>query len=165
MASKANSPWRSPWFLGWMGLLVAFLMANSYMVYLATSSGPGLVVNDYYDRGQDYEKNMMKRKAMDPGWKMEVMAPETIAMSKEVIVNFSVKDKAAKPVNRDSVVFHVYRPSDANMDFSVPMQRIDDGLYEAHMTFPLPGAWDVLVTVPNGEIEINYPKRIDVAKR
>jgi nitrogen fixation protein FixH len=165
MATKANSPWRSPWLLGWIGLLVAFLMANSYMIYLATSGGPGLVVKDYYDRGQDYEKTMMERKALDPGWNMKVMAPESIVMAKEVIVNFSVQDKEAKPVNRDSVVFHVYRPSDANQDFSVPMQRIDDGLYEARMSFPLPGAWDVLVTVPNGKIEVNFPKRIDVAKR
>jgi nitrogen fixation protein FixH len=166
MVAKADSPWRSPWFLGWMALLIVFLMGDSVMIYLATSSeGPGLVVKDYYDRGQDFEQNMMKRKAMDPGWEMKVVVPESIAMTKEVIVNFKVRDKDAKPVNRDSVVFHVYRPSDARQDFEVPMQRIDNGLYEAHVTFPLPGVWDVLVTVPNGEIEVNFPKRIDVAKR
>lgn len=165
MVIKQDSALRSPWFLGWMALLVSFLIANGYMVFLAMNNGPSLVVDDYYDRGQDFEKNMLKRKAMDPGWKMKVISPESIAMAKEVIVNFSVRDKEAKPVNRDSVVFHVYRPSDAKQDFSVPMQRIDDGLYEAHLSFPLPGAWDVLVTVPNGEIEINYPQRVNVAKK
>ncbi len=166
MVVKKDSPWRNPWFLGWMGLLAAFLMANFFMIYLTISSdSPGLVVDDYYNRGQDYEDNMLKRKAKDPGWKMKVIAPESIEMAKDVIINFSVRDTAAKPINRDSVVFRVYRPSDAKQDFTVPMQRIDDGLYEAHVSFPLPGVWDVLVTVPNEDIEINFPHRVDVAKR
>lgn len=166
MAAKPDSPWRNPWFLGWMGLLIAFLMGNSVMIYITTSSvGPGLVVDDYYDRGQSFEDNMLKRKAKDPGWKMKVVMPEFVEVAAEAIINFTVKDAAANPVNRDSVVFHVYRPSDSRQDFEVPMQRIDDGLYEAHVSFPLPGVWDVLVTVPNDDIEINFPQRVNVSKK
>ena len=163
--NKSNSPWRNPWIIGWMGLLIAFVMANAFMIYLTTGGGPGLVVDDYYERGEDYEKNMLKRLAQDPGWKMELRAPEPIEMGKKHIINVALVDAENKPLNEDSVMFHVYRPSDASKDFSLPLQRIDDGLYEVAVSFPLPGVWDVLVTVPFKDHEINFPQRIEVEKR
>ena len=160
--AKKNSPWRSPWIIGWLSLLLVFLIANGIMIYLSIEGNPGLVVDDYYERGQDYEKNMLKRIAKDPGWDMKITMPELIEVAKPVLVNCTVLDAAAKPVNRDSVTFYVYRPSDSKKDFFVPMQRIDDGLYEARVTFPLPGIWDVLVTVANADGEINFPHRVNV---
>ncbi len=73
-----QSPWRNPWVQGWIGLLVVFIAANIVMIYLAVSHSPGLVVDDYYERGQDYEKNMLKRQAKNPGWQMKVIAPERV---------------------------------------------------------------------------------------
>lgn len=163
--AKSNSPWRNPWIIGWFVLLTVFVLANFVMIYLATEGGPGLVVDNYYERGEHYEKNMLKRKAQDPGWKMKLSSPEPLKVGKKQIINIAVMDKDVKPVNRDSVVLNIYRPSDKNEDFSQPMQRIDDGLYEAEVSFPLPGVWDVLVTIPNMEYEVNLPKRIDVEKK
>ncbi len=163
--AKTDSAWRSPWVIGWMTLLLVFLIANGIMIYLALDGNPGLVVDDYYERGQNYEKNMLKRMANDPGWDMQVTIPGVVQVATPVLVNFTVKDAAAKPVNRDKVTFYVYRPSDAKQDFSVPMQRIDDGLYEARMSFPLPGSWDVLVSIANEGGEINHPHWVNVGKR
>ncbi len=162
---KKDSAWRSPWIIGWMSLLLVFLIANGIMIYLALDGNPGLVMEDYYERGQDYEKNMLKRKANDPGWDMQVTIPGSIEVAKQVLVNFTVKDREAKPVNRDSVTFYAYRPSDATKDFSVPMRRIEDGLYEAVVSFSLPGSWDVLVSIANAGGEINHPHWVNVGKR
>ena len=63
-----SSPWRSPVVRVWAGLLLLFFIANGVFIYLALNSNPGLVIDNYYDRGQDYEKNMLKRRAEDPGW-------------------------------------------------------------------------------------------------
>jgi nitrogen fixation protein FixH len=163
MANK-DTAWRSPWIIGWMALLVVFLIANGIMIYLALDGNPGLVVEDYYERGQDHEKNILKRLANDPGWDMQVTIPGDILLARPVLVNFTVHDADGMPVNRNSVTFYVYRPSDARRDFSVPMQRIDDGLYEAKVTFPLPGSWDVLVSIANEGGEINHPHWVNVRK-
>ncbi len=161
---KSNSPWRNPWVLGMIGLLTVFVLANAYMIYLSSSGGPGLVTEDYYERGEHYEKTMLKRLAQDPGWKMKLESPETIKVGSKQIINIIITDKELNPVNRDSVVFNAYRPSDKSKDFSLPMQRIDDGLYEVAVDFTLPGAWDVLVTLPNKDFEVNLPQRINVGK-
>ncbi len=75
--SRSNSPWRSPWVLGWIGLIVVVLAVNLTMVFLAFSTNPGLVIDDYYDRGQHYEKTLVSHLAKDPGWTLRADFPTT----------------------------------------------------------------------------------------
>jgi len=150
-----QSPWSNPWVLLWIGLLVAFFIANSFMIYLSVSSAPRLVVKDYYERGKDYEMNVLKRQARDPGWKMRVKKPAFVDIGKPALFSFSVQDKQGTPVTPDTVIFHVYRPSDARMDFSLPMREIAPGQYQVEASFPVLGAWDILVSVTRGEDEYN----------
>jgi nitrogen fixation protein FixH len=162
--SDSNSNWRNPWVIGIIVVLTIFVLANVYTIYLTTQDVPGLVVDNYYERGQYYEENMLKRQAEDPGWKMKVAAPELIKVGKKEFINVTVTDGDAKPVNQESVMFHLYRPADSTKDFSLPMKRIDDGLYEVEVSFPLPGVWDVLVALPFKDYEINLPHRFEVDK-
>ena len=48
---------RNPWVIGWFGLVVVFLSVNAVFFVLAVISNPGLVVEDYYEQGRQYEKN------------------------------------------------------------------------------------------------------------
>jgi len=152
-----QSPWRSPWVIAWVGMLVAFVLVSGYRVYLAIQTNPGLVDENYYERGQDFERNRLKKMARDPGWKMKLEEPKMVDIGKPARYRFRVTDKTGIPVVPDSVTFYVYRPSDAKMDFSVVMQQVGAGEYEADITFPLLGLWDILVSVNNGEDEYNHP--------
>jgi len=146
----------------WVGAIVLVLGVNVVMIYLAFRTSPGLVVSDYYARGQDYEKHMVSRLARDPGWAMALGLPETVYAGKETALQFTILDKAGVPVAPESVTLHAYRPSDAQRDFSVPMRRVTNGLYTAKVRFRLKGVWDLLVGVrANGE-EHNSGRRIQV---
>jgi nitrogen fixation protein FixH len=160
--SDKKSAWRSPWVIAWVSMVVIFFTMNMVMIYLAADKNPGLVVDDFYDRGQDYEKNRLKRMARDPGWKMKIHLPRKIEVDEPVNCRFSVIDKSGNPVRPDAVTFYAYRPSDKNADFSVPMREVGPGSYEAEVSFPLLGAWDTLVSAKQGEDEFNTPKRIGV---
>ncbi len=161
MADK-NSAWRSPWVIGWVAMVAIFFSMNLFMIFMAVDNNPGLVNEDFYERGQDYEENMMKRRANDPGWQMKIQLPRKIDVDQVIAARFTVKDKSDQPVTVDQVMFHAYRPSDAAEDFSVPMLQVAPGVYEAKLRFPLLGAWDILVSVKRGEDEFNTPKRIGV---
>ena len=160
--SDKNSAWRSPWVIAWVAMVAIFLTMNLIMIYMAIDHNPGLVNDDFYKRGQDYEKNMLKRQARDPGWKMRLVLPKKIGVNERVACRFSVTDKSGKPIAPDSVTFYAYRPSDSGQDFSAPMQEVEPGIYESQVNFPLLGAWDTLVSVKKGEDEFNTPKRIGV---
>ncbi len=160
--TEKKSAWQSPWVIAWVAMVAIFFTMNVIMIYLAQSNNPGLVVENFYERGQDYEKNMLKRQARNPGWQMEVSLPKKIGVDEVVTCRFAVKDKEGSPIEPDAVTFHAYRPSDAKQDFTLPMKKVGPGLYEAEVRFPLLGAWDTLVSAKHGEDEYNTPKRIGV---
>ncbi len=157
-----QSVWRSPWMWGWFGILASVVTANCIMIYLAVDGSPGLVVEDYYDRGQHYEKNMVARMAKDPGWVMQISEPKNLRQDTPNVIQFSLATKEGGAVNPDRVIFYAYRPSDAKADFSLPMQAVGSGLYQAEVTFPLKGIWDVLVSVQKEGEEYNEALRLGV---
>ena len=158
------SAWRSPWVIGWVGLVVVVLGVNLTMVYLAISTNPGLVNDDYYERGQDYEKTLATRLARDPGWTMRPDFPREILVNDPTTVRVFLVDKAGQPVTPDSVTFYAYRPSDKSKDFSTVMVEEGKGRYAATVSFPLYGFWDGLVAVTSGDEEYTSGDRIIVAR-
>ena len=160
---KKQSAWRSPWLIGWILLIVVVLVVNIIMITFSISGNPGIVVEDYYDRGKDYEQNMLKRMARDPGWQMNIEAPDFIELDQPTTFRYTVVGKDGELVDVNKVVFYAYRPSDVNMDFSKEMQLVEPGLYQVDVSFPLKGAWDILVSAKGESDEYNTPLRIGVA--
>ena len=158
--NKKQSAWRSPWVVAWVAILVVFVLISGVRIFLAIDTNPGLVVEDYYERGQDYEQNRLKREARDPGWRMEIEAPAFVDVAVPTTYGFRVVDREGKPVSPEAVTFYAYRPADAGQDFSVPMEQIGPGHYRAEVSFPLLGVWDILISAKHGEDEFNLPHRI-----
>lgn len=158
--TQKQSPWTNPWVLGWIGLLVVFLIANFIMIYLAVTHNPGLVVDDYYERGQNFEQNMLKRQARDPGWEITLASPEAVGVNEATEFGVRILDREGNAVSPESVTFHAYRPSDARQDFSVPMKEDIPGVYQASVSFPLLGVWDILISARNGEDEYHLSHRV-----
>jgi nitrogen fixation protein FixH len=158
--SEKNSPWRSPWVIGWLGLLILFFLFSGVRIWFAIDSNPGLVVDDFYERGEDLSANRLKREARNPGWQMEIEAPAFVDIAKPTLFGFRVKNNVGKPIDPDAVIFYAYRPADKSKDFSVPMRRVATGHYTAEVSFPLLGVWDILVSAKNGQDEYNMPHRI-----
>ncbi len=163
-ANRSNSPWRNPWVLGWIGLIIVVLGVNLTMVYLAVSTNPGLVSDDFYNRGQHYEQTLVSRLAKDPGWTMRTDVPDDLRPGESATIRVVLVDKVGQPVTPDQVTFFAYRPSDKSRDFSVPMTAEGPGRYAAQVVFPLFGAWDGLVAVRQGEDEFTTGDAIIVTR-
>ncbi len=163
--NEKQSAWKSPWVIAWLALLLIFVGVSGFRIYLAIETNPGLVDKDYYERGRDYAQNRLKKMARDPGWKLSIDAPRFVDVASPSVWTFSVTDKEGSPVTPDGVTLYAYRPSDAKQDFSLPMQEIGPGQYRAEVSFPIKGAWDILVSVKNGEDEYNAPHWISAGVR
>jgi nitrogen fixation protein FixH len=162
--TRSNSARRSPWLIGWFALVAVFLAVNGVMIYFAVTTNPGLVVEDYYDRGQHYEHHLASKLAQDPGWAMRAEVPGNLKAGEAQVVRFSVTDKAGQPVALDGVTFYAYRPSDVNRDFSLPMEQEGPGLYAVQVRFPLIGVWDALFAARQGGDERSHGQRLMVAR-
>jgi nitrogen fixation protein FixH len=159
-----SSPWRSPVVLVWSALLLAFFIANGIFIYLAQTHNPGLVVEDYYERGQDYEKNMLKRLAADPGWQMRIEPPVQLVAQQPAQFRFYLSDSQGQLLVPDRVELYAYRPVDAADDFHQPMSQLSSGVYQAMVSFPLPGSWDLLAVVTQDGAEHSAALRVQVGK-
>ncbi|MEN8214060.1 MAG: FixH family protein [Pseudomonadota bacterium] len=169
--SNKQPAYRSPWFIGWMVLLLAVLAMNITMIYFSQDEFSGLVVEDSYERGKDLHENMRKRMAEKPKWntKAEFAGAKNFmgdlkvpASNQPVQLDFRVTDQQGAPVEPHNVTFYAYRNSDSSQDFSMAMNRVEPGHYQAQINFPLKGVWDTYITATTGadDIEHNTAQRV-----
>jgi nitrogen fixation protein FixH len=156
--------WKNPWVIGWIAGVVVVLGVNITMVTLAIATNPGLIRDDYYERGRDVERTIQTRLAEGPQWTIQIDTPADIRAEAEARVRFAAVDRVGQPVEPDAVTYFAYRPSDAGRDFSLPMAAVGPGLYEAAVSFPLGGIWDTVVAVRQGEDEHIFAERISVGQ-
>ncbi len=160
--SNPNSAWRSPWVVGIVSMLLAFVAISGYRIYLAYATDPGLVNADYYEQGQNYENSMNARRIKAAEYEMSIEVPNRIRLGEPATIRFTGVDVSGVPLHGDSATAFVYRPADKSQDFSVPMEAEGNGRYVAQVTFPLKGAWDLVVSLKQGDEEVNAPRRIMV---
>ena len=163
--SQSNSAaLRNPWVLGWIAMVCVFLAVNALFVVLAVASNPGLVVEDYYEQGQQYEKHALKllaaRNALK--WETNLEVPRSVRVAQADVYRFSAVDARGLPIRDAQVKLLAYRPSDAAADFVSQLEQIGPGLYQARISFPLPGAWDLNVKVRHGDDDYETSHRIAV---
>ena len=82
ISQSSKKAFRNPWVLGWIALVVTVVTVNTFMISMAVVTNPGLVEENYYERGQDHEQNFLTKKMaiQSLGWETKLDLPETIAL-------------------------------------------------------------------------------------
>ncbi len=145
MISQSNKQaMRNPWVLGWLALVIVVFLVNVAMIATAMVTSSGLVDEDYYEKGRDYERNFIKNRVAREalGWHFKLDVPELV-LGQEHTLRFSVVDNAGLAVDGLDVDLLAYRPSDAAADFSMKMAAFAPGQYQVRTRFPLKGLWEL----------------------
>ena len=159
---RPTPAWKSPWVIGWIALVSIVLIVNLTLVILGFSTNPGLVIENFYDRGQNHEKTWASKQARDPGWVMQADVPQDLVVGEPKALRFFLVDKAGRPATVEEAHFYAYRPSDSQLDFDLPMIEEGPGRFRVDVSFPLVGAWDTLIAVRHGGEEFTHGRRIQV---
>lgn len=154
----------NPWVIAWFGIIGVFLSVNTIFIVFAITSNPGLVTEDYYEQGRLYEKNAIKRLVQHNRlqWESRLETPENILLNTPGTYRFSAVDSRGLPIRDADVQIVAYRPSDASADFTAALQPVAPGLYQASLSFPLPGVWDLNVKIQRGEDKLEIVQRLSV---
>ena len=157
--------WRNPWVIGWITLVAVVLLVNIAMISIAFITSPGLVNENYYDRGRHYEKTLKSRIATRDalGWSISTDFPITPYINKPEKYRFNIVDKNAVPISNAQTTIALYRPSDAEADFELPMHEIVPGIYSADVRFPLKGEWEIIVSIKRDDDHYTFSQRARVA--
>lgn len=158
---------RNPWVIGLGSAVLVVVVVNIIFITMAIATNPGLVEDNYYERGQDHalilEKRIETRNRL--GWQLKFEPAVEPVIGNQSRFHFTVVDRSGLPVSQATAQLNAYRPSDASADFSQPMEEFTAGLFSAVVTFPLKGHWDVTARVSKGDDSLELTQRIDVAPR
>lgn len=143
-------------FTGWhmWAILVAFfgvvISVNVLLAVVSARSWTGMVVDDAYIAGQQFETQRKAHEAqVSAGWSPDFSY--TPGAARLVIV-----DGAGHPVDLGDVKVLINRPVGGHDDKMLALVRQADGSYEAPVSLP-DGAWDATVTAdstPLGPFEL-----------
>ena len=136
-------------------LVVAII--DGILVYLATSTHSGLVTENAYKKGLNYNQQIAAfNKQVLTGWSGE------IGFNNETL-SFKLIDKGGEPIVGAKVVAHVLRSTMSGLDFKVTLQDQGKGRYEVKgANFPLKGQWDIIVVAEWNQQKYQQSKRIIV---
>lgn len=155
--------WKNPLVIFWFVILLVVLMVNFFMVSMAIVTNPGLVIDDFYERGKNHAAILAHRQEMEKlGWQLNIDMP-LLSEGKAEKLTLDIKDSNGQLFDVDSAVLYFYRPSDRNLDGSISFQSAGAmGQYIADFSLPLKGKWDFILEVVKGENKYSIGRSIMV---
>lgn len=146
-----SKPWRNPFVLFWIFILISVLAVNFFMVSMAIVTAPGFVNDNPYKHGANYEKTLEARKAQALlGWQLSIVWPEVKA-NVPVTLTLQVKDRDGVALVADRLELYAYRPADVKDDFMVKFApTAQAGIYSTELVVPKHGNWDWIAEVHRG---------------
>ncbi|WP_294949660.1 FixH family protein [Sulfurivirga sp.] len=143
-----SRPWRNPFVIGWLVMLVLVLSVNLFMVNMAIVTNPGLVKTDL-DHAEASVVEILRREKdlQSKGWALDLKIPLlTQNEPAPVQARIYIKDGGATVVGDSATLFY-YRPADKRQDGQIVLKRQPDGTFAGILKLPLKGKWDVVLEI------------------
>ena len=143
--------------LYFVAFFVVIAIFDGIFVYLATSTHSGVVTENAYQKGLNYNQyNDAYNQQEIEGWEgyIEFTGSSLI---------FELNDKQGQPIETAEVVAHISRSTKSGLDFEVLLEHESKGRYESKaINFPLKGQWDIRVLAQKDQKKHQKSKRIIV---
>jgi nitrogen fixation protein FixH len=137
-----------------VAFFVFLAIADGFFVYLATSTHTGVVKEQAYEKGLDYNQVVKAKAVQDAlGWEGTIIYENNT-------LQFTLQDRSGQPLQAEEVTAHFHRPIQAGADFSVTLQPANLGFYSVEVKVPYRGQWDVTVSAIKGEDHYQKRQRI-----
>jgi nitrogen fixation protein FixH len=148
---QPEAVWVAGAFLAFAAVVLA---ANGVLIWFATASWTGLVTESPYEKGLTYNRNLeVAARQAALGWQTRFAAELTGGL--EGRASLELRDRQGAPLSGAEVVASFERPLEDRLDFVVPLRPAGAGTYRADFAAPVPGAWNVHVTVRrDGELHV-----------
>ena len=125
-----------------IGLIVFFgvmLVANGIFLYTALTTYSGVVSDEPYRKGLNYNERILAEKHQQSlGWSSKI----ALAGQGDG-VNLELADSNGNPVSGLAVAGRISRPATAAMDVALALDETEPGHYQAHFDPLAEGAWQV----------------------
>ncbi|GHF19555.1 hypothetical protein GCM10017044_12820 [Kordiimonas sediminis] len=146
-----KKPFTGGKFLLWvLGFFAVVISVNIVMAYFALGTFSGVVTDDAYSKGRDYNQTLEAAKEQAKlGWQAQFQA--TSLSESEYALSVTLADKDGVPLDDLTVSLELRRPARQDLDQTVSLARVGAGEYRGVVSLPLQGRWLVHITAQRGE--------------
>lgn len=149
-----------PW--TFVGMFAVMLVANGIMVWFAIGSFSGLTTDQPYRRGLGFNEAIeANARQQASGWApliaLKPLAGGKVRMELRVRHKDDATGQRILRPDRASITFR--RPTSAGHDFRVDLKPGLGGVFTAEAVPPMPGLWNLEVTVFEGSKEFKWIRR------
>lgn len=141
-----------PWYIVLFFIVLSFVFGG--FAYVAKKTHTGLVTEQAYEKGLDYNSTIEQSQAQDALGYMS-----DIAM-KDGTVYFALVDANAMPIMGAAVKLWLYRPVHDGGDMHVEMIEVHKGQYEAKIAPPEKGMWEIRIHAVTPTVNYQVSKRV-----
>lgn len=161
-----SKPWRNPFVIFWIAILITVLAVNFFMVSMAIVTNPGLVNNNPYKHGVNYDQILAARKAQALlGWQLSLPWPE-VKEGQATQITLRAVDAQGQPIVAERVEMYIYRPSDIKDDFVSTFTTTEQlGVYTTELRAMKKGRWDWIAEVQRGNDKTSIAGELFVIER
>ncbi len=151
--------WYIPWlFVAFFGLVFT---ANGVMVYIATSTYTGLETENHFIKGIKYNDSLDGARAQsERGWRVDLGFERT--EPQKGIVAVTLHDKHGNLLKDSTVTVRFIRPTMQGHDVELELPYLGEGRYAMPVELPLPGQWDMRLTIAHATGDYQDQQRIHV---
>lgn len=143
-----------PWMI--FAFFVCFTLLLSGFTWLAFVNKPSEVTRNAYQKGLAYNQTIAKdEKQKTLGWKSQ-------SIINNGVLRFSLHDSAEKPVDGATVKAWLVHPANASLDRELMLAPRGNGIYEAPLSPPAKGMWDIHITAAQGDKQLQTSKSYKV---
>ena len=153
---------RSVWVWAILGLFSLIFVVNYAFFSVAIGTSSGLVTEKYYKYGLQQNKfDKQYRTQKERGWQVSLVLDKEIHAHQPSLIRLTIRDKDNTPISGGHAELTAYRPSDAKKDIILTLEEIDgSGVYQANITLPIQGVWDMNLLFAKGEDKHMLNQRI-----
>jgi len=130
-----------------VGMILVFgviFAVNGFFIFKALSTFDGIEIDDAYQRGRAYNKDLAAMEAQKAqGWKAELSDPVTRGGVTHFVARFA--DRNGVPLQGLKINATFWRPVSTGDDRTELMREVAPGRYEADFTLAHEGNWIVRV--------------------
>jgi len=125
-----------------LGFFLTFATVDAFFVYTAVSSHTGVVTENAYEKGLDYNSAIAAAdNQASLGWE------GSITLSDDGLLTFTLADDTGALITGADVKAEITRPIQSDLDFRAALNETDAREYRQQLTFPAKGQWDIRVYV------------------
>ncbi len=116
-----------------IAFFLLIIVVNSVFAYLAVTTRTGLVVDNPYERGLDYNQTLRKA-TLQPELNQNVQYNDGVLL-------WTLANKDNIPLDNATVTARIIRQVHDGYDFDITLEHRGGGIYETVLDLPMKGAW------------------------